>query len=84
MLTRAVQTFINVLLAQSAPVARLAPALEPVDLVHALALVQARVAGTLVHIDLTVVSVCSGQTVTLKKHLNHNKKGLVINKFLTL
>lgn len=59
-LTRAVETLIDVLLAQSASVARLAPTLEPVDLVHTLALAQAGIARTLVHVDLTVVSVCSG------------------------
>ena len=65
-LTRAVQTFIDILLAQAASVAGLTPTFEPIDLVHALALVEAGVAGTLVHIDLTVVPVCSGQTVALK------------------
>lgn len=59
-LTRAMETLIDVLLAQSTSVARLATTLEPVDLVHTLALAQAGIAGTLVHVDLTVVSVCSG------------------------
>ena len=55
-LTRRGQTLVHVLLAQPASVARSAPTLEPVDLVHALALVEAGVAGALIHVDLAVVS----------------------------
>ena len=82
-LTRAVQTFIDVLLAQAASVAWLTPTFEPIDLVHTLALVEAGVTGTLVHIDLTVVPVCSRQTVTLKIFKPLNKE-LFIIQFLTL
>ena len=59
-LTRVMETLIDILLAQSASVARLAPTLEPVDLIHTLSHVQAGIASALVHVDLTVVPVCSG------------------------
>ena len=59
-LTRRGQTLVHVLLAQPASVARSAPTLEPVDLVHALALVEAGVAGALIHVDLAIVAIGSG------------------------
>lgn len=60
---------VDVLLAEAAAVAGQTAAFEPVDLVHALALVQARVALALVHVDVAILSVGSRQTMTLKVNI---------------
>ena len=60
---------VDVLLAEAAAVAGQTAALEPVDLVHALALVQARVALALVHVDVAILPVSSRQTMTLKVNI---------------
>jgi hypothetical protein len=61
------QTLINIFLAKSSPVSRWALTLEAIDLVQALALVETRVGGALVDINLTLGTVGSRRTMALKK-----------------
>ena len=60
------KTLVDILLAESSSVPGSAPTLEPVDLVHALSLVQTGVGLTLISVDLTPLPVGAQQTMTLK------------------
>ena len=60
------QTLVHILLAESSSVPRPAATLEPVDLVHALGLVQTWVGLTLISVDLTPLPIGTQQTMTLK------------------
>ena len=57
--TGAGQTLVHILLAQPASVAGLTSAVELVDPVHTLTVVETGVAGALVHVDLAVGAVGS-------------------------
>ena len=60
------KTLVDILLAESSSVPGSAPTLEPVDLVHALSLVQTWVGLTLISVDLTPLPIGTQQTMTLK------------------
>ena len=64
--TRTAHTLVHVLLAQAASVSRLAAAVELVDAVNTLTLIETGIAGTLVDVYFTVGPVCSRLAVTLK------------------